>query len=30
MVLPCYEWREDKGRLGWFFVPEGQEDSAQG
>ena len=24
------EWREVKGSLGWFFVPKGQEDSAQG
>ena len=24
------EWREDKGCLGWFFVPKGQEESAQG
>jgi hypothetical protein len=24
------EWREDKSCLGWFFVPKGQEESAQG
>jgi hypothetical protein len=24
------EWREVKDGLGWFFVPKGQEDSAQG
>ena len=24
------EWHEDKDSLGWFFVPKGQEDSAQG
>jgi hypothetical protein len=23
-------WHEDKDGLGWFFVPKGQEDSAQG
>jgi hypothetical protein len=29
-VGPSPEWHEDKGCLGWFFVPKGQEDSAQG
>jgi hypothetical protein len=24
------EWQKDKACLGWFFVPKGQEDSAQG
>ena len=27
---PGAGWHEDKGCLGWFFVPKGQEDSAQG
>jgi hypothetical protein len=26
-AYPRVEWREDKGCLGWLFVPKGQEDS---
>ena len=29
-TVPRVEWHEDKDSLGWFFVPKGQEDSAQG